>query len=159
MEILKNTHSKTYDIHLLTKALFIVRKFHCKDWKQTKLLYFSGILECIKEIMMLTEMSTTREAAELAAMILENPDSMVLWLKFANDRMLVNSACTNDHIVQWGEPTRLPPGRGLYRNWGGFFDFGDMLEICGGIQVPTRVMEQWSISFWVILPLSIFDTR
>jgi hypothetical protein len=84
---------------------------------------------------------------------------MVLWLKFANDKLGVNSACTDDHIVTWGDPHRLPPQRGLYRNWGAFFDFGDVLEISGGVQTPGVILEQWSISFWLILPLTMFDTR
>lgn len=109
--------------------------------------------------MMLSEMPTTREASGLASRIVQCPDSMILWLKFANDKLSVNSACTNDHLIQWGEPHRLPPGRGLYRNWGGFFDFGDSIEIPGGITVPSVLLEQWSISFWVILPMTMFDTK
>jgi hypothetical protein len=44
MEILKNHDSKKPDIHLLTKALAILRKFHCGSWKQSKVLYKKGIL-------------------------------------------------------------------------------------------------------------------
>lgn len=83
--------------------------------------------------MSLSEMSTTREASELCNQILRGPEDMVLWLKFANENLLYNSACTDDFIMQWGDPHRLPKGRGLYRNWGAFFDFGDVLEIAGGI--------------------------
>ena len=82
---------------------------------------------------------------------------MVMWMKFSNNKLTVNSACTNDFLIQWGEPHRLPQGRGLYRNWGAFFDFGDMLEIPSGITVPTVIMKQWTASFWFILPM--FDTK
>ena len=76
---------------------------------------------------------------------------MVCWLKFANNRLTVNSACTFDHLVKLGEPHRLPKDRGLYRNWGAFFDFGDVIEIPGGIHVDRILMEKWSISFWLVL--------
>lgn len=104
-------------------------------------------------------MSTTREAAGLALKLLENPDGMILWLKFASNNLTINSANTNDFIIQWGEPHRLPQERGLYRNWGGFFDFGDCMEIPGGLSSTEILMKQWSISFWMILPLSMFDTK
>lgn len=59
---------------------------------------------------------------------------MILWLKFGNNRVIVNSACTSDFLVQWGEPYRIPEGRGLYRNWGAFFDFGDTIEVVSGLR-------------------------
>ena len=57
---------------------------------------------------------------------------MIVWLKFASPKLNVNSACTDDFLVTWGEPHQMPNGKGLYRNWGGFFDFGDVIEIPGG---------------------------
>ncbi len=33
-----------------------------------------------------------------------------------------------------------------------------MQEVPGGIQVPTVIMKQWTVSFWVILPMTMFDT-
>jgi len=66
---------------------------------------------------------------------------MCLWLKFGMPKLTINSACTEDFLVQWGEPHSLPKGKGLYRNWGAFFDFGDMIEIPGGIQSETVIME------------------
>ena len=65
--------------------------------------------------------------------ILARPDDLVLWLKFASNNLALNSSCTEDFVVQWGEPHRLPDGRGLYRNWGAFFDFNDVLEIPSGV--------------------------
>ena len=91
-----------YDVHLLSKALNILSKFYCKTWRQSKLLYFSGILMTIKHIMSYTEMATTREAAILVTLIIRNPDDMLCWLKFANNRLTVNSACTMDHLVKLG---------------------------------------------------------
>ena len=84
---------------------------------------------------------------------------MTLWLKFDSERLSVNSANTDDYLLQWGDPHKLPAGRGLYRNWGAFFDFGDVIEIPGGLSNETPLMLQWSISFWLILPLTSFDTK
>jgi len=70
MEVLKFSDPKSYDIHLLTKALYIVRKYHCRNWRSKKLLFFSGILELLKNIYALVEMTTTREASELCSRIL-----------------------------------------------------------------------------------------
>lgn len=52
-----------------------------------------------------------------------------------------------------GNPHRLPEGRGLYRNWGAYFDFNEVIEIPGGLQTDGIIMEKWSISFWTIFPL------
>ena len=78
-------------------------------------------------------MATTREASILCTLIMQNPDDMVCWLKFGMDKMTTNSACTNDFYVMHGSPSRLPADRGLYRNWGGFFNFSDVIEIPGGL--------------------------
>lgn len=104
-------------------------------------------------------MATSREGASLCMQMLQNPDGIILWLKFASHNLCVNSANTNDMVIQWGEPFKLPPGRGLYRNWGAFFNFGDVLEIPGGVTAPRTLMYQWSISFWMILPMTVFDTK
>lgn len=79
------------------------------------------------------EIATTREAAALCCQVLQNPEDMILWLKFGSNTLSLNSACTDDFLVVWGEPHRLPSDRGLYRNWGAFFDFGDVIEILGGL--------------------------
>lgn len=51
MLILKSYDHCNYDVHVLSKALSILGRFHSGTWKQTKLLFFSGILEEIKKIM------------------------------------------------------------------------------------------------------------
>lgn len=128
-------------------------RFHCKTWRQTKVLYFSGILMSIKKIMSYAETATTREASNLCMQIMQNPDDMICWLKFGHNNLIVNSACTRDYLMIQGSPKRLPEGRGLYRNWGAYFDFNEIIEIPGGIQTEGIIMERWSISFWTILPL------
>ena len=158
MVLLKNHDCENYDVHVLSKAIAVLSKFHCGSWKQTKLLYFSDILGCLAQIMHYGEMATSRESALLCLEILKCPEEMVVWLKFASPRLTINSACTEDYFVQWGDPHRLPDGRGLYRNWGAFFDFNDVIEVPGGVQVPGAIMRKWTISFWMILPLSIFNT-
>ena len=103
-------------------------------------------------------MATSREAALLCLQVIQRPEDMSLWLKFASDRLIINSACTEDFVIQWGQPHRLPEGRGLYRNWGAFFDFNDVLEVAGGLTTQNGLMERWTISFWMILPLTMYDT-
>lgn len=49
-----------------------------------------------------------------------------------------------------GQPQRLPKDRGIYRNWGAFYDFNDVLEIPEGLEIPDG---EWSISVWLILPM------
>jgi len=78
---------------------------------------------------------------------------MVLWLKFNCDTIINNSSCTDDHIIMYAEPHRLPEDRGIYRNWGAYFDFGDVLEVPLGVQTPTKIMPQWSVSFWMLFPM------
>lgn len=84
------------------------------------------------------ETPSTREGAKMCAFMMQNPDDMILWLKFSNNKVIVNSACTEDFLVQWGEPLRLPDGRGLYRNWGAYFDYGDSIEVLGGLRPDKK---------------------
>lgn len=49
----------------------------------------------------------------------------------------------------------MPKDRGIYRNWGAFFDFGDVLEIPDPIVIETGC---WSISVWLLLPIT-FETE
>lgn len=105
------------------------------------------------------EAAPTREAADLCKNVMQNPEDMILWLKFSNATLTINSACTDDYLVQWGEPHRLPNDRGLYRNWGAFFDFGDVIEVPGGLSQTEGIMEKWSVSFWLILPITLYDTK
>ena len=150
--------NECYDIHILSKAINIMSRYYAVTWRQSKLLYFSGILLTIKKIMGYAEMATTRESAILVWNLLNNPDDMLCWLKFGNDRLILNSACADDRYVKYGNPHRLPKNRGLYRDWGAFFDFGDVIEIPGGITAPNILMDKWSISFWVVLPLTLYET-
>jgi hypothetical protein len=59
-------------------------------------------------------------------------------------------------LIEWGKPKRLPKDRGIYRNWGAFFDEGDILEIPGGLDLPSK---EWTISAWVILPMPFATGR
>lgn len=146
-------------MHLVTKAFAILCNDHCQVWRQKKLIYYSGLLEHVTRIMALGKMAPTREGARLCQTILRNPEDMILWLKFQNSRLVSNSACTEDILIQHGEPHQLPKNKGLYRDWGAFFDFGDVIEISNGIKLNPRLLEQWSISFWMILPLTIYETN
>jgi hypothetical protein len=48
------------------------------------------------------EIATTREAAALCCQVLQNPEDMILWLKFGSNTLSLNSACTDDFLVVWG---------------------------------------------------------
>ena len=57
-------------------------------------------------------------------------------------------------ILQAGDPKRLPVDRGIYRNWGAFFDEGDILSLSnGGLGFPR---DQWTITAWITLPIVKF---
>jgi hypothetical protein len=77
-------------------------------------------------------MASTRECIFLCSKLLQNPEEIILWLKFDSDCFTLNSACTENYLVKWGNPHRLPKNKGIYREWGAFFDFGDLIEVpCG----------------------------
>lgn len=153
ISLLKGNDDDNYCVHLISKALACLADFHCDTWHETKLLYFRDIISTIKKIIGYGEMCTTREATRVLSKMISYPEGMVVWLKFASPCLTVNSACTDDVFVHWGQPHRLPENRGLYRNWGAFFDYGDVIEIPGGVQVNSVIMEQWTISFWMVVPL------
>ena len=74
-------------------------------------------------------MATTREAAIFFKKLMMYPEGLHLWCKFAGKNLPINSALSDDHLIMWGDPHKLPRHSGLYRNWGAFFDFGDVIEI------------------------------
>jgi hypothetical protein len=48
---------------------------------------------------------------------------MQVWLKMDAGNLCVNSASGDDFmIIKEGDPARLPLDRGIYRNWGAYFD-------------------------------------
>ena len=82
---------------------------------------------------------------------------MRLWLKFDSTNPAVNSIGKGNTIIVHGKPGRMPPDRGIFHNWGAFFDFGDCLEISGGLDHkgnanPEQPNLEWTITFWTILP-------
>jgi len=86
--------------------------------------------------------------------ILNSPDNLRLWLKFDAGFPGLNSASANDHeghriTITEGEfkpPSRLPANRGMFSNWGVFFEFGNGLEIIGGIHIQEKL--HYSHSKW-----------
>jgi hypothetical protein len=131
--LLKSNDNENYDVHIISKSLALLANNHTDSWNETRLIYHDDVLDSIKKIIGYGQMSTTREATRLLAKIISNPDGMLLWLKFSSKCLTINSACSEDNLVTWGNPYHLPDNRGLYRNWGAFFDYGDVLEIPGGL--------------------------
>ena len=77
--------------------------------------------------------SITREIAGLISMLTSKLDGMEVWLKMDSGNLCVNSASGDDFmIIKEGNPARLPVDRGIYRNWGAYFDQGDVLMITNG---------------------------
>lgn len=76
-------------------------------------------------------------------------DSMCLWMKFDSNR-LVNDSSNCSHVAELGKPQLLPPGKGLYDNWGVFVNYGDVFEVSNRSALRDR---QWSVSVWVLMPV------
>ena len=77
---------------------------------------------------------------------------MILWLKMDASDVCLNSASgDNFMLMQNGEPKRLPKDRGLYRNWGAYFDEGDALVSQNEpIKIDYKV---WTLTVWITLPV------
>ena len=89
--------------------------------------------------------------------MVQAPEDMRLWLKFDSHNLAVNSAGRMNTISIHGKPGNMPPDRGIYRNWGAFFDLGDSIEIAGGLdhkgnRDPKEPQLEWTITFWTIYP-------
>jgi len=93
--------------------------------------------------------SVLREAAKAISNMTSAFDSMCLWMKFDSNR-LVNESSNCSHIAELGKPQLLPPGKGLYDNWGVFVNYGDVFEVSNRSALLGR---QWSISVWVLIPV------
>lgn len=95
--------------------------------------------------------------AQLITKMVMRPQEMRLWLKFDAANSSISSADCGKLIITHGKPGHMPPDRGIYRNWGTFFDFGDSLEIAGGFnhkgnKDTDQPQLEWSITFWTVLP-------
>ena len=87
--------------------------------------------------------------------MVQAPEDMRLWLKFDSYNLAVNSAGRACTIRKHGKPGRMPPDRGIFKNWGAFFDLRDYLEIAGGLnhkgnKDPKLPQLEWTITFWTI---------
>ena len=91
--------------------------------------------------------------------MVQSPEDLRVWLKFDSANPAVNSGGMTNTVRTFGKPGRMPPDRGIYRNWGAFFDFGDSLLISGGVDIMGTGENhlEWSITFQTILPAA-YDT-
>eukprot|EP00347_Sterkiella_histriomuscorum_P003825 403362795 len=124
---------KSDDTHLICKALNILGTLS-SEWNVAQYLYKTKFIQLMRQMLDRNDPAITREL-----------DSF---------KVGVNSADNDTVLVQQGNPKRLPKDRGIFRNWGAFFDFGDALEIPGGLNFQNG---EWTISAWIILPIT-FDT-
>jgi hypothetical protein len=111
--------------------------------------------QTLRMLLDINEPSVTREVAGLISSLLSNLDGMQIWLKMDAGNICVNSAAgDNFMILKEGDPARLPADRGLYRNWGGYFDQGDHLSISnGGLGILDS---SFSVTLWITLPIVKF---
>lgn len=111
-----------------------------------------------------------RVLAQLITKLIQSPDDMRLWLKFDSQNLSVNSSGRPITLRIHGKPSRMPPDRGIYTNWGAFFNLGDSLDIPNGLdhkgfydKAGIRDMEQpqleWTIYFCTIYPLEFFKGK
>ena len=104
----------------------------------------------------INEPSITREIAGLISVLTSRLDGMQVWLKMDAGNLCVNSASGDDFmIIKEGDPARLPLDRGIYRNWGAYFDQGDVLIITnGGLNVSDH---SFTVCLWITLPIVKFS--
>ena len=127
---------KTDEPSTLGKALTGIASLS-KDWQTTKHFTDKNIHEYLVELLTRADPSLAREIARTIANLIAKPEGIVFWLKFDSDCLSVDSSCTTVPLRR-GEPKSLPEEHGLYRNWGAFFTFGDMIEVRELIEFPLR---------------------
>jgi hypothetical protein len=58
---------------------------------------------------------------QLMSCLFCEPEQLTLWFKF-DSVGICNAACTQTLFVVHGKPAKIPPARGIYKNWGYLFD-------------------------------------
>ena len=133
------------------------------------LMLDEGIIDKIKFALDLNILPLTKQLCKLTTALLSSPDQMRLWLKFDAGYRGLDSAVSRNSRDSEGNrgvfgsydetstmPAMIPKGRGIYRNWGAFFDFGNVLELIGGLEICSKEgpdAYQWSLTFWTVLPI------
>jgi len=164
--IISNTNKDR--ISLVYKALFCLAKI-CHDRVIVDLLFSKGIIRKLQHITNQNWSQLVKIIAHMITKLICAPKDLALWLKFDSDNPAVNSSGTNSTIYLLGNPKKLPPGFGIFRNWGAYFSGQDCVRIAGGLRIyelpnTSRISEHdkqppietgfdWTISFWTILPI------
>lgn len=91
-----------------------------------KFLYDHDTVTTLKSLCERDEPQLVRVIARLITHMVQSPEDMRLWLKFDSANLALNSAGTTNVIQVVGKPGKMPPDRGIFRNWGCFVDFNDM---------------------------------
>ena len=153
---------------MLYKALYNLAKI-CDNWNVIEFLYQNEIVHKLRFITYKNYSQLVRIIAHLVAKLICAPLDLILWLKFDSANSAVNSSGTNKTMFCYGNPKKLPPGFGVFRNWGGYFSDNDCIRIAGGLnmsELPNNAIitnsstentsigrVAWTISFWTILPV------
>jgi len=135
------------DVLLLCKALRSIglysKKTNCQDKG-----FIHIAIDRIKNLCNHSNPWIIREVALTLASFTMYYDKLELWLKFESNNFTLDSA--NIRIPKlYGSPLKLPPEKGMYRNWGVFFNFGDLLVLDNPIEFSQN---KWSVSFWLTVP-------
>ena len=94
---------------------------------------------------------------DLMTCLFTEPEKLRIWFKF-DVSSICNAACINTTFRVHGKPTCLPPGRGIYRNWGYVFNKKDVISFPQGVKV-SNARNEWTLIFWTILPPVDDDNR
>ena len=148
------------------KALVCLKNL-CSDWQIADMLFDESFFErdygqgvniftILKEVLEQDKPQLVKVIAQLISKMVQAPKDIRLWLKFDSQNLSVNSAGVSNSIRIHGNPSRMPPDKGIYRSWGARFDSGDALEIARGFEHKGNRNRdgpqlEWSISFWTVL--------
>ena len=160
-EYLLNIIQECHSIHEVYKALFCLAQLS-DSWHTVKHLYRRGIVDTLRKLCDRDEPQLVRVIAYLITHMIQMPEDLRVWFKFDSANPAVNSGGMTNTVRIFGKPGRMPPDRGIFRNWGSFFDFNDSLQISGGLDImgadENETNLEFSITFWTILP-AVYETK
>jgi len=145
------------------KALVCLKTLS-SDWDVVEQLYRRNIMSTLRKVLDRQAPSLVRVVSQLITRLIQAPRDMRLWLKFDSPNPAVNSAGRQMTLRVHGKPGRMPPDRGIYNNWGAFFDLGDSLEIPNGFSHKGNLDKEkpqleWTIYFQTIMPFKYREQK
>lgn len=153
MDLIGGDDQNEYQVY---KALVCLKTL-AVDWQVVEQLYRRDIIKTLRKVLNRDAPSLVRVVAQLITKLVKAPLDMRLWLKFDSQNPSVNAAGRATTLRIHGTPGRMPPDRGIFSNWGAFFDIGEYLEIPNGLDHKGNrnselPMLEWTIYFQTIMP-------